>query len=296
MKEVTNLQDLKKYYIEYTAKFQNLVVLDEQEKEYKELLSEIKKERTPLKNARVGVNKYLTAETKKILAEIDEVTKLLDEVIKPIETALNELSENRRIKRLNEKKEKFAQRLNELNEAIAEANQEYKLNIELVEFDENWVKFKDEDIDKVISDRAEQITNTVKTVKNNLKMIVIVADKLKNEYDLKSEIDTENIDITDIEAIETELEKRANKQQEIEINAEIAAKERLEREIKKEIETTKEEIKTNENIEVIEEKKEIENKKVSEKDVTLFFPAISKEKAKLLLKILQENEINYQVI
>lgn len=287
---IKNLKELKEYYKEYTQKFKDLIVVEEQEKEYKELLKELTQERKPLKDARAGVNKYLTSETKKILKDIDEVTDLLNNVIEPIKKALDNLTEERRLKRIECKKEVTKDILKELNECICTANKEYKLDIEFVLFDEKWVNMKDDDIFQLIYSETENIKRFIKTLKNNKKMVDIIAEKFKNEYDLKSRIDIENLDLTDIGSIEKELEKRAIRQQEIEIEAE----EKIKEEIKRQQEKKEKEEEEKKQQELKRQQEIAENK--NKNDVTIKFLAITKKQALDLLEFIKGNKINYKVV
>ena len=327
---VVNVEEVYNFYKDYVKKFDNLVILDNQEKDYKEILKEIKTERIPLKKIRSELNKFLKVASKNELEKLDNVIDLLDGAVEPIETALKEMAKNRKLNKVRKKKNKFMQSIIDINEIVDAIDKPY-LIIEKVEWKESWNVSRDELVDKEIIEMCEDIKKQIDQADDKIKTAKMIADKVKNDYDLKSDIDymelKEDLYLS-VSIVEDRIEGFGMRQQEIELKAEEQVKEQLKREeIRKEeqekarieAEKKQEELdkfnvlklqkegeekarlekeaeKTTEKITVDdlfgEVKKDVQEKT---KTITLTLEKIELSKAKLLKEFLDENKINYEI-
>lgn len=278
---VTNLDQLLKIYTKFAEQYKGLVVVEGEEKAYKEMVEELKKERTPLKNVRTAMNKQLKELSKIELEKMDKVIAVLDEVIKPIENGLEVLADEKRQIKIKKKQDKFMPLLDELNQIISDIDLPY-FELEQVGWQESWNNKKDSDIDMEITKLTEEIKTKIKTSKNARATAELIADKFKNEYDLKVKIDIEVLkgDIyLDVAELTEKIDELALKQQELELAVEEKVIEEVEH--KQEKKEVKKVVVTDVNI---EEKT---------KTIILKFPDLEKSKAMMLMEFLTDNGITY---
>ena len=355
---VTNLEQLLEVYTSYAEQYKGLVVVEGEEKNYKNIVEDLKEKRTPLTKVRATMNKQFKAITKTELEKMDKVITVLTNVINPIENGLEVFAEEKRQAKLNKKLDKFMPLIDELNNVISQVDlPHFELNG--IEWNDKWNNKKDTDIDMLISKLTDETINKIKAAKNARATAELIAEKVENEYDLKGKINLEVLkgDIyLDVSELTEKIEGLAMKQQELEIEieekiqAEIKEKQikeekkrKIEEEIKEklrieeqkkqlEIEREKirveelEKIKKEEALKKYEAEKveiEIEDKQekivdvvtiskikeetlspakkyyaelkkpVKTKTIKITFPALSKEKAHLLIKFLENNQIEY---
>ena len=268
---VSNVEEMKMYYKNYAKQFQDLVILDEQEKDYKEILKEMKGTRKPLKELRTRIRKELDEKKSFILSDFDEMVKYLDEAIKPLSEKLDTFAEDRKRAKIKKKKDKFMQSIIDINELIKTIDNPF-LVIEEVEWNDKWNNTRDELINEEITKICNHIKEIVDTADDKIETAELIADKFKNEYDLKTKIDhmdlKENLYKT-VSEVKEILENMAIKQQvkEAEIEEEIQA--RLKRKEEKERKEKEKEEKKKEKARLAEQERllETEREKIRKEEI-----------------------------
>ena len=228
---ITNYSELQNVLGEKVANVP--ICTKENKKELTETVSHYKKIRTPLKKSRAEANKMLKAKSKEILSEYDTAIDLVSGYIEPFEQEINEYDEKVKRFKLNKIKEETAERLQELNNYIEDMNSNFEhLIIECLEFDEAWAK-NTKAAFEFIQSYKQNAENTYNRIKNNTFAIEMICKKLKNEYDLQSDLNyklilSDKLYTEDLQVLENTLEKFAEDQQLKEIEAaEIAEKEAI---------------------------------------------------------------------
>ena len=200
--------------------------LTETIKKYKEI-------RTPLKKTRASVVKEIKAKTKEILGEFDTVIGLVSDYIEPYQTVVDEYDEKNRIAKIEKLKKETAQRISEVNQYIEDMNDTigYKIADAIVFGD--WAKNT-----KVAFEHIDACYRNAeysyKRIKDTVFAVKMITKKLKNEYDLATDLNCklilgDKLFTEDLEVIEKILDEFAAEQQITELEATEKATELLQR-------------------------------------------------------------------
>jgi len=209
-----------------------------------ETVEKYKKIRTPLKKERAAANKQMKEKMKDILGEFDEVIGLVSNYIEPYQSVIDEYDAEVKQRKLDKLKKETANRIAEVNQFIEDMNDTFNYRIaDIIMFSESWAKNT-----KVAFEYIETVYRNAeysfKRIKDTVFTVKTICKKLKNEYDLQSELNyrlvlRDKLYTEDLETIEKILEDFAAEQKITEIEAIEKNAEFIERVKKVEKETLK---------------------------------------------------------
>ena len=187
---VTNLKELKEFAEEKASNYKNIVVTEENVTECKKVLQEVKPYRTQIKKYRAALNKELKSRVSEKLEEVDNITGIFDDVINPVQSKIDEYTEQKRVERLERKKTKFQPEIDKINEKLSQADALF-VEVEYLEFDEDWANKKESDIVEILNQFVVDQENKLAFYKARIETVETECKLLKNEYDLAGEINWE---------------------------------------------------------------------------------------------------------
>ena len=153
-----------------------------------ETVEKYKKIRTPLKKERAAANKQMKEKMKDILGEFDEVIGLVSNYIEPYQSVIDEYDAEVKQRKLDKLKKETANRIAEVNQFIEDMNDTFNYRIaDIIMFSESWAKNT-----KVAFEYIETVYRNAeysfKRIKDTVFTVKTICKKLKNEYDLQSEL------------------------------------------------------------------------------------------------------------
>ena len=185
---VKNLQDIKNLMEEKVEKYKNIIVTEETLKECKETLEEIKPIRQEIKKFRAELNKELTAAIKDKLSEVDQITGILNDVIEPIEKGIEFFEEEKRIKKLESKKQIFIPLIENANNNLRQEDLPLFYELKAIEWSDEWVNKSDKAIKDIIIEQIDTIKKDIQAKNDRVELIKTHCKLLKNEWSLISEV------------------------------------------------------------------------------------------------------------
>ena len=185
---VKNLQIIGKMVRETAEKYKGIVVTEETIKDCKTTLEEIKPIRADIKKVRASVNKELTALVKGQLQEIDNITNILTEVIEPIENGIEFFEEQKRIAKIEAKKNKYIPLINEINEELKKEELPYFYNLNLLEWKDEMANKSEIALQADFREFYEFQIKDINSKKDRVKLILSQCKLLQLEWGLETEI------------------------------------------------------------------------------------------------------------
>jgi len=253
---ITNINDIKKNLSLNLEKYKNIIWTEETRKDVKNLMSELKPQRTIIKKIAASFKRDGEKKVRVVYDQIKEIEQILDEVINPLEESEKKYIEECRIFKLNQKKAEFKAAIDPINEEIERINLEFNFIVrEKIEFDDKWANSSSEVIAQKIADIYDNdvllIEEKFKERKNNLKdycELLTERKKLSSNINFELILGTDMYE-TDMQVLKDKLNKFADNQ----IETERLAKEKIEKEVKEKEEKRLAEEK--EKLEILEKEK-----------------------------------------
>ena len=232
---ITNINDIKKNLSLNLEKYKNIIWTEETRKDVKNLMSELKPQRTIIKKIAASFKRDGEKKVRVVYDQIKEIEQILDEVINPLEESEKKYIEECRIFKLNQKKAEFKTAIDPINEEIERINLEFNFIVrEKIEFDDKWANSSSEVIAQKIADIYDNdvllIEEKFKERKNNLKdycELLTERKKLSSNINFELILGTDMYE-TDMQVLKDKLNKFADNQ----IETERLAKEKIEKEVK----------------------------------------------------------------
>lgn len=185
---VKNLQTIGEMVREKAEKYRGIVVTEDTLKECKETLEEIKPVRADIKKVRASVNKELTALVKGQLQEIDNITNILTEVIEPIENGIEFFEEQKRMAKIEMKKNKYLPLIQKINEELKKEELPYFYNLNLLEWKDEMANKSEIALQTDFIEFYELQIKDINSKKDRIKLIVAQCKLLQLEWSLETDI------------------------------------------------------------------------------------------------------------
>src|SRR5574344_1127151 len=185
---VKNLKIIEEMIKEKAEKYKGIAVTEDTLKECKETLEEIKPVRADIKKVRVTVNKELTALVKGQLQEIDNITNILTEVIEPIETGIEFFEEQKRIAKIEAKKNKYLPLIQQINEELKKEELPYFYNLNLLEWKDEMANKSEIALQADFKEFYESQIKDINSKKDRINLIITQCKLLQLEWGLETEI------------------------------------------------------------------------------------------------------------
>jgi len=186
---VTNLEEVKQRAIEIVEKYDGLIIADNNIKEYKEVIAELKLPREQVAKYRSATNKIVQAKLAEKLKEIDDIKAIFTKAINPLQLKVDDYTNEKKDRKYKEKKAKFQDEIDERNKELEEiAKQLIYFEFTPLEFSREWSNKKDVSISAELCRSVDILRNQIKRKIERLDNIKTNCKLLKADYDLAGDI------------------------------------------------------------------------------------------------------------
>ena len=189
-KGVVNLGIVREEAIKIADKYRDIVLADNNIKEAKKMVTELKAPRKEIKAYRASVNKLLKSAIKDKLTEIDSITNIFNEVLQPLEYKIDEYAENIRIRKIETKKAEFKEQIDSVNNDLKEIAERLPyFEYQLIHFNDEWANYS---LTKITNELNRQVESQRVDIERKLERIDNIKTScqlFQSEYELAGEID-----------------------------------------------------------------------------------------------------------
>ena len=189
-KGVVNLQVVREEAMQIADKYRDIVLADNNIKEAKKMVTELKAPRREIKAYRASVNKLLKSAIKDKLTEIDSITNIFNEVLQPLEYKIDEYAENIRIRKIETKKAEFNEQIDSVNNDLKEIAERLPyFEYQLIHFNDEWANYS---LTKITNELNRQVENQRADIERKLERIDNIKTSCRlfqSEYELAGGID-----------------------------------------------------------------------------------------------------------
>ena len=189
-KGVVNLQVVREEAIKIADKYRDIVLADNNIREAKKMVTELKAPRREIKAYRASVNKLLKSAIKDKLTEIDSITNIFNEVLQPLEYKIDEYAENIRIRKIETKKAEFNEQIDSVNNDLKEIAERLPyFEYQLIHFNDEWANYS---LTKITNELNRQVENQRADIERKLERIDNIKTSCRlfqSEYELAGGID-----------------------------------------------------------------------------------------------------------
>ena len=189
-KGVVNLGIVREEAIKIADKYRDIVLADNNIKEAKKMVTELKAPRKEIKAYRASVNKLLKSAIKDKLTEIDSITNIFNEVLQPLEYKIDEYAENIRIRKIETKKAEFKEQIDSVNNDLKEIAERLPyFEYQLIHFNDEWANYS---LTKITNELNRQVENQRADIERKLERIDNIKTSCRlfqSEYELAGGID-----------------------------------------------------------------------------------------------------------